>query len=106
MSKVHAVLFGHSLSAGSRGTGLPTWPGTKAIALEQSNSIGSSDFDRVNDIAPAFGAIAFGDVGTGTTPGPYRDQFLSAMPTQGLVFGWPSYNEVDVDVCVCVCTCR
>lgn len=78
---------------------LPDWErlsggGTKAVALEQSNSAASDDTDRVNDIASAFGAIAFGDVGTGTAPGPTRDAFLSAMPTQGLVFGWPSYDEV------------
>ena len=54
----------------------------------------SNDFDCVNDIAPAFGAIAFGDVGSGNAPGPYRDKFLASMPPQGLVFGWPSYNEV------------
>ena len=80
-------------------TWIPNWEqlsggGTKTVALEQSNSAASHDTDRVNDIASAFGAIAFGDVGSGTTPGPTRDAFLSAMPTQGLVFGWPSYNEV------------
>ena len=79
---------------------IPTWEqlsggGTKTVALEQSNAAASDDTDRVNDIASAFGAIAFGDVGTGTAPGPTRDAFLSAMPTQGLVFGWPSYNEVN-----------
>ena len=74
---------------------LPTWPLSKAVALEQSNSLASNDMDRVNDIATAFGAIAFGDVGSGSSPGPHRDAFLSAMDSQGLVFGWPSYNEVD-----------
>ena len=49
----------------------------------------------MNDIASAFGALAFGDVGSGHTPGPYRDQFLAAMPPQALVFGWPSYGEMD-----------
>ena len=74
---------------------LPTWPLSKAVALEQSNALASDDMDRVNDVATAFGAIAFGDVGTGNTPGPQRDAFLSAMDSQGLVFGWPSYDEVD-----------
>lgn len=74
---------------------LPMWPFSKAVALEQSNTLASADMDRVNDIATAFGAISFGDVGSGSTPGPHRDAFLSAMDSQGLVFGWPSYNEVD-----------
>ena len=80
---------------------VPKWEqlsggGTKTVALEQSNQAASGDTDRVNDIASAFGALAFGDVGAGdgSSPGPTRDAFLSAMPTQGLVFGWPSYNEV------------
>jgi hypothetical protein len=73
---------------------LPKWPGTLAIALEQSNTLASNDVDCVNDIAPAFGAIAFGDVGSKGLPGPYRDRFLSQMPQEGIVFGWPSYDEV------------
>lgn len=74
---------------------LPTWPYSKAMAVEQSNALGSGDFDCVNDIATAFGALAFGDVGSGNSPGPHRDAFLRAMSSQGLVIGWPSYNEVD-----------
>jgi hypothetical protein len=74
---------------------LPTWPHSRAVALEQSNALGSSDFDCVNDIATAFGALSFGSVGSGASPGPHRDSFLSAMTSQGLVIGWPSYNEVD-----------
>lgn len=74
---------------------LPAWPYSKAMAVEQSNTLASDDFACVNDIAPAFGALAFGDVGSGNRPGAHRDEFLSAMSSQGLVIGWPSYNEVD-----------
>ena len=74
---------------------LPTWPLSKVVALEQSNSLQSGDFDCVNDIATAFGALAFSCVGTGHHPGPTRDAFLTAIEPQGLVIGWPSYNEVD-----------
>ena len=76
---------------------LPSWPFSKAVALEQSNTLASGDFDCVNDIATAFGSLSFGDVGAanGHNPGPYRDRWLSAMDSQGLVFGWPSYDEVD-----------
>ena len=61
---------------------VPNWNGTKSIAVEQSNNITSTDFDRVNDIAAAFGAIAFGSVGSGSNPGPTRSSFLDAMPSQ------------------------
>ena len=75
----------------------PTWNMSRMVAVENAGDVNNIVFECLNDVATAFGTLAFGAEqrdGSQANPGPYRDRWLAALPEGAIVVGWPHYQEI------------